>query len=192
MDKYASLLDESGPLRGQQSLPQGIGWYREWLRFVPQVMAAENLRRQENQNSTEVSSPFLPSEQLLLNALEDLARDIKPFEGKPRTCDLYEIHSVIAQIIGQAIALIRHPQVLKQVFPFLRTISYETTTWLDRSGNGPFAPISLFKSLLRLANEPQLKESALKFLLELVDDWQLHSQYYEMHAENEFWRVRAL
>ncbi len=188
------LLSWTNPtlLETTKALPQGIGWYRQWLRFVPQLMQAENLRRQEDQVGADSNSAPLPSEQLISASLENLAHDIKPFEGNPRACDLYQIHSVITGILGRATALIRHPDVLDQTLSFLRTISYETTTWLDRSGNGPFAPIRLFESLLNLANEPQLKESALRFLLGLADDWQQHSQYYETHAENEFWRVRAL
>jgi hypothetical protein len=49
--------------------------------------------------------------------MEDLARDVRPFEESPRTCDLFRIHDHIAETIARALTLLRSREAWERVRP---------------------------------------------------------------------------
>ncbi|HEX9869638.1 MAG TPA: hypothetical protein VGC99_13800 [Candidatus Tectomicrobia bacterium] len=165
----------------------GVGWYREWLRFAIRLALAESRRRAVVAGQGEDEA-----EALLLTALEDLARDIRPFEGSPRTCDLFQIHDHVSSTIARVLALLCSREAWERAVPLLRTIAYETTIRLDRHHSGPLTPTTLVELLLPYAQQPELQVWLIACIEEPTEAWQEKGQYYESHAQNELLRVRAL
>jgi hypothetical protein len=139
------LLSWTNPAALESAPPLiiGVGWYREWLRFAARLAFAQSLHR-----TVGVDQGRGEAEALLFAALEDLARDIRPFEGSPRACDLFQIHDHIAGTIARGMALLSSREALERALRLLQTIARETTTRLDRHYSGPLTPAMLGTLLL--------------------------------------------
>jgi len=113
------------------------------------------------------------SEALLLTAMEDLARDVRPFEESPRTCDLFRIHDHIAETIARALTLLRSREAWERVAPLLQTIAHDTTIWVDRRhAGGPLTPTMLVALLLQHAQQIELQEWRTALIEEQTNQWQ--------------------
>lgn len=109
-----------------ESLIGSPGWYSCWLKFAIALCRAE-------------AAPSTDQSSLSLSAIRELTVDVRPFVGKPRACDLYTIHAVIASTLRRALRLLDDAEWVQAV-PCLQHVSEETTTSLKGSLGGPLPP----------------------------------------------------
>lgn len=129
----ASRVDALG-LSAAEVLVKGLGWYPCWLRFVIGLVRAEAAETSE-------------SSALALGALRFLTGDLRPFEGAPRSCDLFSLHPLIAMTVQRAVALLNDtdwPTALE----FLTRVSNSITVTLRGEPSGPLPPDLLLKIAL--------------------------------------------
>lgn len=150
-------------------------FYRAWLRFVINLSEAEAKAK----NNIDVA------ENHICEALEDLARDIQPFKGKPRACDLYYIHSLIAETIGRALALIKKAETWEIALGHLKNISLGPLVYLKGSANAPLTPERLIKLLSPYAYNENLTALIINFINQLIERTKQSVDYYETQAEQE-------
>ena len=140
----AALLDQPA-LDAAQVAIVGPGWYRCWLRFVVGLSGAACAS--EKQQST-----------LALNALRFLQEDLCPFEGEPRSCDLYSIHGLIDQTIRHAVELLddeRWPEAIR----ILQRVCDCVTTSLRGETMGPLPPIRFLKLVVETASASRYEQA---------------------------------
>ncbi|WP_328663250.1 AAA family ATPase [Streptomyces sp. NBC_00328] len=105
------------------ALVQGPGWYPCWLRYAIALARAE---------AAEASSRSV----LVIEALDLLTADLRPFTGKPRACDLYPIHPLIEESVRRAAALVSD-QDWPQAWKTLVRVSREISVSLRGEMGGP-------------------------------------------------------
>ncbi len=179
------LLAESstgqGVLESERQRVQGVGWYRCWLRFVIGVAAAEGAKR-------------LGHDYDIKRVFNELTRDVAPFRGTPRPCDLYAIRFVIQETIALGLALLRTVEEWEYALRELSTASAETGSRIDREDGGPI-PIGYFIDLLVPFAADPIAGSTVRAMIERkVDECHAMGTYYSMHAEYtmRLARVQAL
>jgi len=158
----------------------GEGWYRCWLRFVIASAGAEAAATQNR--SYDSSAVFA-----------ELLGDVRPFVGSPRACDLYRIHSVIAESLTRAL---NFPITLEDWEYAISSISEArlgTATHMDREDGGPISANTFFSILIPYAiheSSSQLVVDALDRVL--VDEERDGGTYYSNHAEFSMRVAQAL
>jgi hypothetical protein len=136
----------------------GEGFYRAWLRYCCDVAEA-------NVGQGDV-----------LSALDELARDTRPFVGTPRACDLYSIQSLCRESFSRAAGLVGRPDWPRALDALLR-IARGTTTYLQGTPSGPL-PLWALLEIVR----PYAEVLPLTVLLEEPErHWR--SEFYDLHAE---------
>lgn len=118
-------------------------WYYNWLIFIAEV----------NKVIIEEDSNIKKLESDLCDAYLWLVKDVAPFKGKPRTCDLYNYESIIYEIIKSPMAHIKTKKAWEKIIKIVATMSKETMTSLQGSTGGPLPTYKLFNMLLEIANE---------------------------------------
>jgi hypothetical protein len=135
----AHAADPQAPVR-LLPLLDGEGFYRAWLRFA---LATIGLHR-------DVEAGTLPAETASATvrvALEQLAQHAHAFTGRPRACDLADIHRQVRQVLHDAVALLRGNDVALGITS-LQTVSRGTTTSLmGMAGTGPLVTTELLSLL---------------------------------------------
>ena len=119
-------------LNTAEALVTGEGWYRCWLRFAIGLSRAE-------------AADMANRSALAVEALGHLTKDLNPFTGDPRACDLFLVHQSIASTIKRAVALV-HNERLREVFGLLYKVSRSVGTTLMGSDNNP-VPLRLIMDI---------------------------------------------
>lgn len=117
------------------------GWYRCWLHYVIAMALAD---------SEELSGKRGD----IANAFHELVRDMHPFRGKPRACDLHAIHQVIAETVSWGLSLIRSDSEWRNILNDLSLVSKETASRLDQEDGGPLPTGTLIEILMPYAKDP--------------------------------------
>jgi hypothetical protein len=135
----AHAADPQAPTRLLPHL-EGDGFYRAWLRFT---IATLGLRQ-------DVEAGKLPAATASATArvaLEHLAQHTAPFTGSPNATELADIHTLVRQVLHDAVALL-HGDDLALGIAALQTVSKGTTTSLmGMAGTGPLITTELLSLL---------------------------------------------
>jgi hypothetical protein len=132
------------PHAGTRLLPQleEVGFYRGWLRFA---VATVGLRRDVDAGAV---TPNAASTAVRV-ALEHLAQTAQHFTGRPRAVDLWSIHSLVHEVLEEAIGFLAESD-LEPALAALTTISDGTTASLmGMAGSGPLTTTALLAMLSR-------------------------------------------
>lgn len=130
----AAHLDPLG-LSTAEALIVGEGWYRCWLRFALALIRAE-------------TADLTCRGTLVLESLQLLKHDLNPFSGDPRSCDLYRLHSEIANTLRRAMNGLNDTQ-WEEGLTLLNEVSTSITTTISGELGGPIPP----DLILRIAIE---------------------------------------
>lgn len=154
----AHEIDPTIPIRFMGQL-DGEGFYRAWLRFAA---ATIGLARDVTEGVTTAQA----ASTTVRVALEILADKAEPFTGKPRACDLYQVHPLIHDVIENALLVVQ-PTDLEAVIGHLIAIGDGTTTSLmGMAESGPLATNDLLEILSRVS--AHVGVHAIHTLLEVI------------------------
>ncbi|WP_146057732.1 AAA family ATPase [Streptomyces sp. SM10] len=135
----AHAADPQAPAR-LLPLLGGDGFYRAWLRFA---LATVGLHR-------DVEADILPAETASATvcvALEQLAQHAHAFTGRPRACDLADIHRQVRQVLHDAVALLRGDDVALGIASLQAVSEGTTTSLMGMAGSGPLVTTELLSLL---------------------------------------------
>ena len=169
----AAFLDLPA-LRAADIAIAGTGWYRCWLRFVIALCRAGVAS--DNERSVRA-----------LEALRLLKGDLRPFEGKPRSCDLYPIHGVIHQTIRRAVRLL-DDKAWPEGMRLLHDVSDRISTSIQGELGGPLPPRRLLKLIVDTAN-PSRYDEAESLVFSEIENGSGH-RYYSDLAEYQLIAAR--
>lgn len=117
---------------------EGFNWFRNWIIFVIKI---DSLKDDEYIS------------QKIIDAFEYLVKDLEPFKGEPRICDLYYLYENIRFSIYYGLSLCEKDAVtLEKCLSIVRRLT-RTQTGLQNSFNGPLTEsesldlLQRFKSL---------------------------------------------
>lgn len=119
----------------------GPGWYRCWLRFVIALARTEVTQRSGRPADAR-------------HAFMELTRDVHPFTGKPRACDLWAIRSVIRETVVWGLSLLRTEAEWRDVLDAIAIAAEGTASRLDREDGGPLPTGMLLEVLLPYVMDP--------------------------------------
>lgn len=171
-------IKEKEILDNQRSRVEGVGWYRCWLRYVIELSTAEaRLRLGKTGN--------------VINAFEELIRDLRPFVGDPRSCDLYAIRWVISETIAWGLSLLSSEDEWKRALEILELVSDRLATRLDREDGGPLPTGTLLKLLIPCVSDPVGGPFVRALIEREVLDRNNHGTYYSNHAEFAMFLAQA-
>ncbi|MFJ3278997.1 AAA family ATPase [Streptomyces halstedii] len=135
----AHAADPQAPAR-LLPLLDGDGFYRAWLRFA---LATVGLHRDVGAGALRAET----ASATVRVALEQLAQHAHAFTGRPRACDLADIHRQVRQVLNGGVALLRGNDVALGIIS-LQTVSRGTTTSLmGMAGTGPLVTTELLSLL---------------------------------------------
>lgn len=166
---FAQQPDGNAVLAAEIDRVSGSGWYRCWLRFVIELARTETLSAE---------TPREPIE-----AFTTLRQDVRPFEGKPRPCDLYPIHNVISETIAWGLSLLRSEDGWRAALDALASVSEGTGSRLDREDGGPLTTGMLLDVLRPYVSDAVgghlVRESVEHHMAQLEST----GTYYPTHAD---------
>lgn len=145
---------------------RGVGWYRCWLKFTINVFCAE-----------------VADDYNIKDIFNILLEESRPFIGKPRTCDLYEIHGIIKYIISLGLKLVNTEDEWAHVLRVLKQVNLNTTTRLDREVNGPVSSDVIFQLLEPYSKIENINRYILVALEEEISHIEKTGTYYSTHAD---------
>ena len=162
----------------------GVGWYRAWLCFVVSLAVAE----------AKFSTDPKGAQEAVVNAFAALAADTRPFVGTPRACDLYFIHGIIHETIARGLRLLCENEAWKEALTHLENISRGTTTYLQRSPDGPLTPEAFVSILMPFLSHSHSGSTGcvLDTMREQLKHVEKGGELYEVHANLELLVARAL
>jgi hypothetical protein len=148
----------------------GPGWYRCWLRYVLALARAEAAQRAGRAGD-------------VVGAFAELTRDVHPFTGKPRACDLWPIRRVIHETVAWGLSMLRTEAEWRHALDALTTAAQGTASQLDREDGGPLPAGMLLEVLL-----PYVADAAGGMLVRDMFEQQVArleevGTYYPTHAE---------
>lgn len=147
----------------------GIGWYRCWLRYVIALAEAE------------VAS-FTGLQYDIDLVFSTLAEDVRPFVGKPRSCDVYALHYVIKESLARGLSLIRTRPELEHAIAKILEVSQGTGTRIDKEDGGPVPIGNVIDILMPYVSHPEFGETIRSAIATLVSDADDMGTYYATHA----------
>ncbi|ODT04201.1 MAG: hypothetical protein ABS52_05990 [Gemmatimonadetes bacterium SCN 70-22] len=156
----------------------GVGWYRCWLRFVLGLSRAEAARYAGQ--AADVSGAFA-----------ELTRDVHPFRGQPRACDLWAIRLVIQESIARGLRLLCTDAEWRDALTALALAAGETSTRMDREDGGPLSTGTVLEVLLPHAADPVGGAHVRATIERLVAALEANGTYYPTHAEYAMRLARA-
>jgi hypothetical protein len=177
-----AVANDSPTVETAANYVRGIGWYKNWLRFVISLARAEELAKHDP----------VKAENDTLVALRQLASDTEPFKGKPRACDLYSVRDIIHETVARALRLIHEPANFEEALTSLVEIERGTSTSLGNFPNGPLTGDALLELLLPFVKNADLKDVALAEMtrqLGRIDEGEL---IYDTVANADLLLSRAL
>lgn len=154
------------------------GWYGLWLRYVIA------LSRIEVEGKFDARSAARD----IIAAFQELAKDISPFEGDPRACDLYPIWSLIHSTVDRGLRLVQTEEQWTTAAKLLAKISYGTTTYLQGSQSGPLIP----EALANIIMPYPWHSGVIEILEEQVKHAERHGEFYSVHTSHEMFLSRVL
>lgn len=119
----AAHVDPMG-LNVAEALIVGPGWYRCWLRFCVSQARAETVDAAARNDA-------------VVDALDLLTADVRPFAGDPRACDLYPIHGLVQATVRNAVRLIDDDDVWERAVDLVRGVGTDISTTLSGELGGP-------------------------------------------------------
>jgi len=166
---------------GLETVAQQIefgGWYGLWLHYVIALSRIE----------AEAKSDPAKAALDIIAAFQELAKNIGPFEGDPRACDLYPIWSLIHSTVDRGLRLVQTEEQWITAVKLLTKISYGTTTYLQGGQSGPLIPEAIANIIM-----PYPWYSRVIEVLEgQVKHAEGQGEYYSVHATHEMFLCRAL
>ncbi|MBK7956926.1 MAG: NACHT domain-containing protein [Bacteroidetes bacterium] len=114
-------------------------WFYNWLIYLIKV---KQFRTSQTVDSLK-----------LRNAFDFLAYNLEPFQGTPRTCDLFSLHDFIYDSINEGLSYIKEKEDWTYILKVLDKVSTKTTTYFQNSPGGPIATNNFFKLLIENINE---------------------------------------
>lgn len=157
---------------------EGIGWYRCWLRFVLALARVESARRLGEAGDVR-------------GAFAELTRDVHPFRGKPRACDLWSIHLAIQESIEWGLTLLQTEADWQDALGALAAASRETASRMDREDGGPIPTGTLLEVLLPYAMHPVGGALVRVTMEQQMARLEVVGTYYPTHAEYAMRVARA-
>ena len=130
---------------------QPNSWFHKWLRFCLVIYRSKSTQEEDE----------------IVSALADLNQNIDVFEGKPRACDLYELHDLIRRPFRKMLSYLddKHWEIALSAF---KDISVKTSTWLQSIRNGPLPLDELFELCISTANSEEKRRISATFGIELL------------------------
>lgn len=178
----AQAADSQAPTR---LLPQlsGDGFYRAWLRFTVAVLGL----RHDVEVGTITAEDASTAARI---ALDQLAENADAFTGRPRACDLSDIHQLVQRILNDAVAQLRGNDVALGVAS-LQAISHSTTTSLmGMAGTGPLTMTDLLSLLAERVDDAGV--SVVHHLMQRLRDAQAERRaLYSENADFELEMARV-
>lgn len=156
----------------------GDGWYRCWLQFVLELANVDAARRRGANSSAS-------------GAFTELTRELHPFRGTPRACDLYPIWKVIEQTISWGLSLLQSVDEWRRALEILSTVSHEISTSLDREEGGPLATSTLIALLTPYSSHAVAGPLVREVIEREVERRDSIGTYYSAHAEYAMQLARA-
>lgn len=160
-------------LNEMMSQIKGISWYKNWLRFVIDLVRAEE------------KFPTNPTiaENTIISSLQNLASDVMPFKGKPRACDLYYIEGIIHETLSRALNLIKLQANWSVALKCLNIICQGTTTYLQNSPTGPLTPLKFIEILSPFAKIENIQEEIVQTAIQQFDRVRSRGELYDTIAD---------
>jgi len=156
--------------REQQRI-QGTGWFRCWLRFVLATSQAEAAHR--------AGKPYD------INSVFDvLSEDVRPFEGRPRPCDLYRLHGVIKETLARSLQLIQTPDEWKFALGKIKAVNEGTSSRLDREDAGPVSTGMVVDLLSPYSADPVVGKDIRLAIQQQIENLDQTGSYYSTHASH--------
>lgn len=122
----------------------------------------------------------------LLDAFKYLSRDVDPFKGKPRACDLYYLYSYFDLSYRRALSLCReNSEVLSKCLSLLEKVC-DLTTSLRESANGPLTRDRYLEILFDYAPE----QYPISEQESVVNNSKNHGYYHDL--ANLYFKYSAL
>ncbi|WP_338474838.1 hypothetical protein [Pseudomonas khavaziana] len=178
--RLLALIGNLQTLDAERHRVDGEGWYRCWLRFV---IASAGAEAAATQNRPYDSSAVFA----------ELLRDVRPFVGSPRACDLYRIHSVIAESLARALSLPRTLEEWEYAISSISETRLGTATQMDREDGGPISTSTFFSILIPYAKHESVSQLVVDALDRvLVVEESDGGTYYSNHAEFSMRVAQAL
>lgn len=147
----------------------GAGWYRCWLRYVIALAEAE-------------AASFAGLQYDIDLVFSALAEDVRPFVGKPRSCDVYALHYVIKESLARGLSSIRTRPELEHAIAKILEVSRGTGTRIDKEDGGPVPIGNVIDILMPYASHPEFGETIRSAIATLVSDADDMGTYYATHA----------
>lgn len=146
------------------------GWYRAWLIFIfdLSLLEAENISTIEKEGRLKV-------------ILSELIKYAHPFTGNPRAMDLYCIREYSTDSFRRVLVISKDFSEYNEILEKLVSISKKTTSYLDRSSEGPLDGEKL-NSILKEAYpvlDDTKKKIVLKRLKENIYSGRSSTYYYD-------------
>jgi len=154
------------------------GWYGLWLHYVIALSRIE----------VEVKYDAGSAARDIIAAFQGLAKDISPFEGDPRACDLYPVWSLIHSTVDRGLRLVQTEEQWITAAKLLAKISYGTTTYLQGGQSGPLIPEALANIIMPYTWHSRV----IEILEEQVKHAEKHGEFYSVHASHEMFLSRVL
>lgn len=139
-------------------------WFYNWVIFCIKI---EQIRAIPNINSDELKSAF-----------SFLGYNTKPFEGKPRACDLFSLKDVIYDSISRALFLVKTKEEWEHVLIILEKVSDETTTSLQKSLGGPLTMDKLYQLCIDKLNDQNINIIIEVLERQFNDKKEFHLHHY--------------
>lgn len=155
----------------------GSGWYKKWLTFVIETAQVEFMNFESN----------LEKEKKFLTCFNSLLDISSPFEGKPRTCDLYSIETYIYNSFEKGLRNIYSESGWEEVLIILEKVSQKTTTYLMGSAGGPLTSSRLIQLLDSFAHIDAARKAICKSMERINHKASDSGQYFEIQAEHEMY-----
>ncbi|MDO9067909.1 MAG: ATP-binding protein [Deltaproteobacteria bacterium] len=165
----AAIPGSIAALDAERQRVQGIGWYRCWLLFVIETAKAEAAYRENSSFN-------------IKNAFKVLAEDVRPFAGKPRPCDLYQIHNVISDTLSRSLSLVKTDSEWRYAIKTIMEVSEGTGSRLDREDGGPVPIGTVIDILLPHSNNPIVGKHIRSAIQQQVEIANKTGTYYSTHA----------
>lgn len=166
----AAIGDEGALLRAEASIPPD-SWFRRWLRFCV---------TQCHPKSTADD---------MVASLHDLGRDIQVFQGDPRVCDLYGLHTEIQRTFRRALGDLDDDR-WSSAAQELSRISAGTSTWLQGSRSGPLPVDSLLQLVMGTADTEAKLTAASGLGAQILSPELRGSELYDTHAQDSLMLAR--
>ena len=171
LSRWLTVIELLGALGDEISLNQvelnipADFWFHRWLRFCLVIIRPKSTQDE------------------IVSALSELSQNIEVFEGKPRTCDLYELAQEIRDSFRQALSLLDEDH-WKPALTSLKQISSQTSSWFQGYRSGPLPLDEMFDICLSVADtEGKCLDSSV-IGTEMLAPEKRGGEYYDTHARD--------